>query len=180
MAVTCNLKLTQLDSRIPFPTAQQEYCFSKETVAKAHDVVCSYFDVEQYWDKELFRCILSDDVDSFSCFNLDRADNPHLTYGVSFEGDKSVFFGSTRSEIYVPDENKDQNISIIIRKFREDKTLSVKMDGEFSYDVLATGMDRIVVALFNNDSFIRLREADSGSLYRRQIEKITVAAPRVT
>ncbi|HSW86205.1 MAG TPA: hypothetical protein VLG49_01755 [Rhabdochlamydiaceae bacterium] len=172
---TCELILTRIDDRSPERT-QAQYSFSREaTVAhkeasSAHNVVCKFFGIEENWDQKLVQSFLHEDTDTFDRFFANRQDYP-ICYAVLVQGDKQIL--TRLLEKYEPIQ-KEESLSLTIRKLSNKGGFSVKVDGEFSYDEIKLGdfFDNTAVALFNSKSFKNIREYNRSFSYKRVFEKL--------
>lgn len=172
---TCELTLTRIDDRSPERT-QAQYSFSKvatvahEEASSAHKVVCKFFGIEEKWDKKLVKSFLLEDTDTFDRFYAYRQDY-HICYAVVVEGDKNLLARPLKKCEPI---QKEESLSLTIRKISNKGGFSVKVDGEFSYDEIKLGgyFDNTAVALFNSKSFKTIREYNRSFLYKRAFEKI--------
>lgn len=164
----CKLTLYHRDKRV----SDTEWCdsceisLSKQTAKKANDVVASYFSVDQEWDKKLLKCIfLGDELD---WFEFNRVDTPAITLGVQMRGDRNVVFNESPNEFYTPIENSDK-IKVSV------KSIFCNNDYELDYKQISSerNEDFSIVALFNSNSFKRVKECSSYLGFVRTLEKLS-------
>ncbi len=140
---------------------------------RIHELVCTYFDRNKTWDKNLIHSLLFEDIRSFQWFEMGLKENENMIYGVKVLGSTKVLIDEKKEE-YQP-LFRNQKLSFCVQTpARNSMEYEVYPEGSTT-----TKMDNSVIALLNSESFKSFAECSRDKQLVRRVAVIDLSTARL-
>ncbi len=147
---------------------RQDPMETNETVGRVINAICSFFSVENSWDRRLFESLFSSDPE-FNWFECKKTTGQGVIYAIKIlpGSDRDIFFGR-RVEPFQALDRGSRKVHV--------RTHSKLLAGENSYDLTLGDLqgkwsdDLALIALYNSESFLQCSQHSTNRSFTRSMQ----------